>query len=592
MFKLDLFEETFAYRQSATGRDVVGFMDTDGSLYVISDPLVKFKVKLAEADSEGFIVENGESEPTWRVEPDGYIFRHTKDGQWIPKGYVDEYGRIWNWSGQPIDDIETEFEGRLGKQVGFVEPQGGNPAVAAILFMDVARRLHKFMRRLNYLNTSAEKVVALNSIERVMTEIEDFKLDVESSDLPDFAKNAMLEATKPVIDILNKKRSEIERELKQNYEEMKERAMELLEEAKKGSIFVQIREHLKDFQEIARKVRMKPEHREEVLSIIQQAFDILWERQQKWRESAQAERERNYELLRKELEELDKLVRTTHDFRNTRMELIKFQDKTKTLPLESSKRSELIAELNNLFNILRARQSEWAAAMELERQRNYEQMKKEVEDCIELAQKTRYFKEAREHFNRIRERLRELPMTREHKDELFSKLREAYAILGERQAEYRRELEKEFNENYQRLSEMVSKGLEMAQTSPSFNEARDYLRQVRDELRNTRMRRDQKDELFDRLRAAFDILWERQKRWQAELETEFQRNFQELSEAVDRCITLAEIERDFRYVYSVLNDVYREIRRARLKREDRRKLIEKIDQAYAILRRREMRYGR
>ena len=592
MFKLDLFEETFAYRQSATGRDVVGFMDTDGSLYVISDPLVKFKVKLAEADSEGFIVENGESEPTWRVEPDGYIFRHTKDGQWIPKGYVDEYGRIWNWSGQPIDDIETEFEGRLGKQVGFVEPQGGNPAVAAILFMDVARRLHKFMRRLNYLNTSAEKVVALNSIERVMTEIEDFKLDVESSDLPDFAKNAMLEATKPVIDILNKKRSEIERELKQNYEEMKERAMELLEEAKKGSIFVQIREHLKDFQEIARKVRMKPEHREEVLGIIQQAFDILWERQQKWRESAQAERERNYELLRKELEELDKLVRTTHDFRNTRMELIKFQDKTKTLPLESSKRSELIAELNNLFNILRARQSEWAAAMELERQRNYEQMKKEVEDCIELAQKTRYFKEAREHFNRIRERLRELPMTREHKDELFSKLREAYAILGERQAEYRRELEKEFNENYQRLSEMVSKGLEMAQTSPSFNEARDYLRQVRDELRNTRMRRDQKDELFDRLRAAFDILWERQKRWQAELETEFQRNFQELSEAVDRCITLAEIERDFRYVYSVLNDVYREIRRARLKREDRRKLIEKIDQAYAILRRREMRYGR
>jgi len=567
-------------------------MDSDGSLYVISDPLVKFKVKLAEADSEGFIVENGESEPTWRVEPDGYIFRHTKDGQWIPKGYVDEYGRIWNWSGQPIDDIETEFEGRLGKQVGFVEPQGGNPAVAAILFMDVARRLHKFMRRLNYLNTSAEKVVALNSIERVMTEIEDFKLDVESSDLPDFAKNAMLEATKPVIDILNKKRSEIERELKQNYEEMKERAMELLEEAKKGSIFVQIREHLKDFQEIARKVRMKPEHREEVLSIIQQAFDILWERQQKWRESAQAERERNYELLRKELEELDKLVRTTHDFRNTRMELIKFQDKTKTLPLESSKRSELIAELNNLFNILRARQSEWAAAMELERQRNYEQMKKEVEDCVELAQKTRYFKEAREHFNRIRERLRELPMTREHKDELFSKLREAYAILGERQAEYRRELEKEFNENYQRLSEMVSKGLEMAQTSPSFNEARDYLRQVRDELRNTRMRRDQKDELFDRLRAAFDILWERQKRWQAELETEFQRNFQELSEAVDRCITLAEIERDFRYVYSVLNDVYREIRRARLKREDRRRLIEKIDQAYAILRRREMRYGR
>ncbi len=592
MFKLDLFEETFAYRQSATGRDVIGFMDSDGSLYVISDPLVKFKVKLAEADSEGFIVENGESEPTWRVEPDGYIFRHTKDGQWIPKGYVDEYGRIWNWSGQPIDDIETEFEGRLGKQVGFVEPQGGNPAVAAILFMDVARRLHKFMRRLNYLNTSAEKVVALNSIERVMTEIEDFKLDVESSDLPDFAKNAMLEATKPVIDILNKKRSEIERELKQNYEEMKERAMELLEEAKKGSIFVQIREHLKDFQEIARKVRMKPEHREEVLGIIQQAFDILWERQQKWRESAQAERERNYELLRKELEELDKLVRTTHDFRNTRMELIKFQDKTKTLPLESSKRSELIAELNNLFNILRARQSEWAAAMELERQRNYEQMKKEVEDCVELAQKTRYFKEAREHFNRIRERLRELPMTREHKDELFSKLREAYAILGERQAEYRRELEKEFNENYQRLSEMVSKGLEMAQTSPSFNEARDYLRQVRDELRNTRMRRDQKDELFDRLRAAFDILWERQKRWQAELETEFQRNFQELSEAVDRCITLAEIERDFRYVYSVLNDVYREIRRARLKREDRRKLIEKIDQAYAILRRREMRYGR
>ncbi|RKZ02029.1 MAG: hypothetical protein DRQ10_00965 [Candidatus Hydrothermota bacterium] len=592
MFKLDLFEETFAYRQSATGRDVIGFMDSDGSLYVISDPLVKFKVKLAEADSEGFIVENGESEPTWRVEPDGYIFRHTKDGQWIPKGYVDEYGRIWNWSGQPIDDIETEFEGRLGKQVGFVEPQGGNPAVAAILFMDVARRLHKFMRRLNYLNTSAEKVVALNSIERVMTEIEDFKLDVESSDLPDFAKNAMLEATKPVIDILNKKRSEIERELKQNYEEMKERAMELLEEAKKGSIFVQIREHLKDFQEIARKVRMKPEHREEVLSIIQQAFDILWERQQKWRESAQAERERNYELLRKELEELDKLVRTTHDFRNTRMELIKFQDKTKTLPLESSKRSELIAELNNLFNILRARQSEWAAAMELERQRNYEQMKKEVEDCVELAQKTRYFKEAREHFNRIRERLRELPMTREHKDELFSKLREAYAILGERQAEYRRELEKEFNENYQRLSEMVSKGLEMAQTSPSFNEARDYLRQVRDELRNTRMRRDQKDELFDRLRAAFDILWERQKRWQAELETEFQRNFQELSEAVDRCITLAEIERDFRYVYSVLNDVYREIRRARLKREDRRRLIEKIDQAYAILRRREMRYGR
>ncbi len=589
MFKMDLIEETFVYSVGSTGREIFGYMDGNGILHVISDPEMRQKIVVAKSDIDGYITELGEEEATWRVEPDGYIFKRMDDGQWHPRGYVDEYGKIYNWTGKAYLEDE-DFEGSLGKEIGFMEPQGGNPAAAVVLFIDAARIIHKLLKRLKFLEKSVEKVKTPQSIERVIAEVQDFKNSVPVDELGAKA-DALMEAADTLIQQLTEKKEKVEAEQRSAYEELKSRAMELLNEAREGRVFSQIREHLKDFKEILKAASLPREQKDELFGLVQQAFDVLWERQKAWQESADAEKEKNYNALKEELEAVQKEVNQSNDFRTTKLLLIKLQDKIKTLRLDREKREELLAEVQKAFDILAARQHEWAAALELERQRNYETMKKEVENCLELAKSGSHFKEIREHFRSVREKLRQLPMSRDQKDELFGMMREASEILNRRQNEWFEKVREEYEANYKKFNELVTKGLEMAQTSESFKEARDYLRQVRDEMKKARMSREQKDELFERLRAAFDILWERQKRWQTELEMEFQRNFQELQEAVERCITLAEIERDFRYVRDVLEDVYRDIRRARLRREDRRKLIEGIDKAWSILRQRERRRG-
>ncbi len=589
MFKMDLIEDTFVYSVGSTGKEIFGYMNGNGELFVISDPELKHKIRIANASSDGYITEIGHDEPIWRIEPDGYIFKKMDDGQWHPRGYVDEYGRIYNWTGKAYMEDE-DFEGSLGREIGFLEPKGGNPAGAVILFIDAARIIHRLLKRLKFLASSVEKVKTQQSIDRVIGEIKEFinsipvdKLGAGADELTK-AGNALMEA------ILQKK-EKIEQELKDTYEELKSRALELLQEAREGRIFAQVREHLKDYKEILKAASLPKDKKDELFGIIQQAFDVLWERQKEWQKSADAEKERNYEELSKELAEIEKEIRESNNFRALKTLLIKFQDKVKTLRLDREKRDELLDSVQKLFDTLSARQKELAAALELERQRNYEEMKGEVENCLELAKSGTHFKEIREHFRAVREKLKKLALSRDQKDELFSKMREATEILNQRQNEWFEKIRQEYDENYARFRELVSRGLEMAQTSQSFREARDFLRQIRDEMKAARMSREQKDELFERLRAAFDILWERQKRWQLELEMEFQRNFQELEEAVERCITLAEIERDFRYVREVLEDVYRDIRRARLRREDRKKLIEGIDKAWSILRQRERRRG-
>ncbi len=589
MFKMDLIEETFVYSVGSTGREIFGYMDGNGVLYVINDPEMKHRIAVAKSDPDGYVTELGEDEATWRVEPDGYIFRKMDDGQWHPRGYVDEYGRIYNWTGKAYLEDE-DFEGSLGKEIGFLEPQGGNPAGAIVLFIDAAKTIHRLLKRLKFLATSAEKVKTPQSIERVMNEIREFKESIPVDQLGDKA-NDLIESVDKLLNFLAEKKERIEEEQRSAYEELKSRALELLNEAREGRIFAQVREHLKDFKELLKTAGLPREQKDELFGLVQQAFDVLWERQKAWQESADAEKEKNYNELKQELEEIWKEVRESNDFRAVRLNLIKFQDKVRTLRLDREKREELLGEIQKAFDTLSARQHEWAAAQELERQRNYEEMKKEVENCLELAKNGSHFKEIREHFRAVREKLRKLAMSRDQKDELFAMMREASEILNQRQNEWFEKIREEYEENFRKFNELVSKGLEMAQTSQSFKEARDFLRQIRDEMKTARMSREQKDELFERLRAAFDILWERQKRWQTELEMEFQRNFQELQEAVERCITLAEIERDFRYVRDVLEDVYRDIRRARLRREDRRKLIEGIDKAWSILRQRERRRG-
>lgn len=317
------------------------------------------------------------------------------------------------------------------------------------------------------------------------------------------------------LDKVNKKLSEdneiLEIEFKKNYDILTEKFAETLPQVAESAEFRAGREQLVALQSTLKSLQIRREHRDELQAKLFAAFEDLNRRQQEEWERFEMECIDNFHNLKSKVEEAVSYSETATNFNSAREKLISVQSLFKGLKLKRENREDLFTKIQESFDRLNKRQNEERSVFEAEAETNYSAVKTVVDEAIAFAQNAENFKEAREKLIATQGELKNTKLKREHRDELYAAIRTTFDALNERQSSERESFEKECTENFGKLTTKVGETMNDVENSFDFGLVREKLLAVQSEVKLLKLNRDQRNELFAKIREGFDIFDKRRR---------------------------------------------------------------------------------
>lgn len=216
----------------------------------------------------------------------------------------------------------------------------------------------------------------------------------------------------------------------------------------------------------------------------------------------------------------------------------------------------------------------------------YEQVRELKEKCAA----TKEWREAREDAFQVKNEILEKELSRPQKDELMTEIKNIIQELSDRQAQEKAGFEKEAAENHERLAAALAVLEPQTLTTEEFQPVREALKKLQFELREVKLTKIQRNELFDRLDVAFKTLGERQNKDREHFLESSEHNFTTLSERLDIGKRLAQFNEDFQETRDFLKSIQADISGSALLREQRENLRTGLNEAFEVLNKRADKY--
>ncbi|MEI7898580.1 MAG: hypothetical protein WCJ26_16205 [bacterium] len=217
----------------------------------------------------------------------------------------------------------------------------------------------------------------------------------------------------------------------------------------------------------------------------------------------------NYANLKVILEEALLNAGRTDNLRDAKGFLIDAQSHFKGLKLRHADREELYNRLQEAFSAVNKKIEEERLNFEYEALANYAELKPLVAEVSGKVVDSDDLRESWDSLLAIQQRMKEAKLLRDHRDELYAGLQDAFGMIKLRREEARQVSGQEAHLNYSRLKLLVEKGLQQAEETHEYKETREFLKKIQSEFRGIKMVPEQREELYSRLQTAFDILGRR-----------------------------------------------------------------------------------
>ncbi len=383
-------------------------------------------------------------------------------------------------------------------------------------------------------NSEADYTLALNS---VVTEIESaIKFADESNDWKDIrtkltnAKDKLIalflrdEDNSRLMEMINESyekvnqrqslaREEFEKESHENYLVVKVKVETAVKESLESTEFKHSRELLLNAQNEFKNLKLKRSHRDELYDMINKAFEEISRKQMEERENFEMECIENYHNIKSKIDGLVEKSNTTTDFNVTRDELIDIQKQIKELKLKRDQREELFQTIRDCFEVLNKRQREERLSMDTEVTTNYAKMKKIVDDAIAFTTDNENYQDARDMLINAQAAIKGVKLRKEMRDELYQMIREVFSELNSKQSQERESFDSECAENYSKLTAKVNDCFNLVHGVTEFKLIRESLITVQSEVKIVKLKKEQRNELFSRIREAFNIFDKKKKEY-------------------------------------------------------------------------------
>ncbi len=269
--------------------------------------------------------------------------------------------------------------------------------------------------------------------------------------------------------------------------------------------YKQAREQLLSVQDKFKNLRMKRLHKDELYKLVNDAFDIVSRKQNEERENYEMECIDNYHNLKNKIDVAVQFANSSEIFAEARNALIAVQGLIKGLKLKREQRDELYQLIRDAFDGVNTRQEDERKNFDLSTSENYEKLKLSVSEAIAFAKLSEDFGLSREKLINAQNQIKSVKLRREQRDELFGEIRAVFEDLNEKQSTERATYESDCATNYDKLTEKVNDCFSLVHGTNEFNIIRESLITVQGEVRIARLKKDQRNELFSRIREAFSL---------------------------------------------------------------------------------------
>jgi hypothetical protein len=419
--------------------------------------------------------------------------------------------------------------------------------------------------------------IALNYVKDTIQNLKSLKLEKEH-------REELLEKLRVLADELTAKKEEKKVQDEHNYQENFEKLKALVDEtllfAAETDDFKQARDKLIHVQNEIKNFNLKKSHREELFTLLNSTFEELNKKQSDEREGYEMECIENFHNIKAKVDEALKYLSTAEDLQDARRHLIETQGSFKGLRLKKEQREEQYNRVMDAFDLLSKKIDEERKHYEEECSINYERMKTVVFEAVKFSANAEIFKDARERLVDAQNQVKSTKLKREQKDDLFNILRTAFDDLNERQDSHREEFEKESAESWELMKPMIDEVIEFSKTATYFKDAREKLNSTMDLLKEKRLKRDLRDELFEALRKAFDELNIRQDAEKESFDKECEDNYKLMKENADKAIAFADSSDDFAQARQNLITAQQTIKSLKLKKEQREELYTVVRESF------------
>lgn len=269
------------------------------------------------------------------------------------------------------------------------------------------------------------------------------------------------------------------------------------------------RESLKELQNELRDLEIDRERKAVLFQHIRDTFDQLNERSQSEREAFQAEAEENYQTFSPKLVDALALVQRTEAFMDTREYLKNLQSEIRDAKLSKLHREAFRAQFDEIFTTLNARQDEERSSFLATCEYNFGQLRQQLDEATSQIETVTNYNQVRDVLKGIQAEMREQKLTKDHRDQLWAGLQDAFNALNAKQNAERETFLTAANANYDVLKTKIEEGLRLAQESNDFKGTREYLKTVQSEFWELKLTREQRDELKPKVNDAFVFLNQR-----------------------------------------------------------------------------------
>ncbi len=382
-------------------------------------------------------------------------------------------------------------------------------------------------------------------------------------------------------EINQKQRQEFEKldqEQITNYNSIKEKVEEAIQETENIVEFKTAREKLISVQTEMNSLTLKREHKDELVQKFNIAFQNLNKRQSEEWEKYEMEYSENYLNLKKIVEEAVIFAADNPNFKEAREKLIAAQQNFKGLRLKKENREELFKKIQDAFDSLKERQNADREGFDEEADENYVKIKPVVDDAITFAKDVTNFKQGREALMSAQAAIKGIKLRKEHRDELYAAIRTTFEGLNERQTEEREVFDKETDENNSKLIEQLAKCTEELNNDPEFNKIRDILIAVQGDVKLLKLKREQRNQLFTKIRELFAILDTKRKEYRDNKATDKRNKLNSIYANLQNKI--ARIEESISWDIKSLN--FQKEKLANIDPEEDAKIVEDINNKIAM----------
>lgn len=206
----------------------------------------------------------------------------------------------------------------------------------------------------------------------------------------------------------------------------------------------------------------------------------------------------NYNIIAPKVEAAYAQSRTDENFNETRKDLIALQKEVIAIPLERWQKNELMDRMRSAFDHINTKQDAWRLNQDAKRIEQTEALQKQYDLVIPQAINSP-FSEGFALLKDLQDFTNKSSVLRERREQFYTALDEAFKAIKQK-------ADSENDANFEIATRQVELAISTSANMELFKESRQILIAAQNELREIRLGKKQKDDLFGKLRVAFDTL--------------------------------------------------------------------------------------